>query len=94
MGRAWPLPSSLTTPDFGILQSCGHVLDQLWKNWLKRCLNNEEFVGIFYQITGVVADASHTVLPQIHLTPYAAYMQIHPNLLGVRNPGHYQARSI
>ena len=82
------------TISYGSPISLTSVFPRRWKNWLKHSLRSEEIVEYFYQIVGVVADASHTVLPQIHLTPYAAYMQIHPNLLGVRDTSHNQTRSL
>jgi hypothetical protein len=57
---------------------------------LQRFPNNENFVGIFYQNAGVVADASHPVLPQIHFTSDTAVVPFYPNLLGVRNPSHHE----
>ena len=47
---------------------------------LKNARNNEAFVELFYQISGLDPDASHPVLQEVHLTPYPAFMQVYSYL--------------
>jgi len=72
-----------------------HAFRRLWKNWWRQyprkhlgsvrkiVLRDEAIVEYFYQSIRVVADASHQVLPQVHITSYSALLPFCSHLLTV-----------
>ncbi len=62
-GKGLALAFLSMTISYGSQINLTSVFPRRWKNWLKHCPRCEEIVEYFYQIVGVVADASHTVLP-------------------------------